>query len=72
MSLDIQEAFRVYIEVPFGKLGSLLDWCERNCTADWNYTEGGKEHWENETMFYGYQFLFESEKDYVAFTMWKK
>lgn len=72
MSLDTHEAFKVYIEVPFGKLGALLDWCERNCNADWSYTEDGKEHWEGDTLFYGYQFLFESEKDYVAFTVWKK
>jgi hypothetical protein len=50
----------------------MIEWCERNCVSDWRYSGETNEHWNGDTMFFGYEFFFESEKDYVAFLMWKK
>ena len=67
MSIDIPTALKANIDVQFGQLRSIIDWCERNCEAEYRYldidydSDAGR--WE---------FLFESEKDYVAFLMWKK
>jgi hypothetical protein len=67
MSIDIPTALKANIHIDYGELQPVLDWCERNCEAEYRYldidydSDAGR--WE---------FLFESEKDYVAFLMWKK
>lgn len=67
MSIDIPTAHKANIHIDYGELQPVLDWCERNCEAEYRYldidydSDAGR--WE---------FLFESEKDYVAFLMWKK
>ena len=67
MSIDIPTAHKANIHIEYGELQPVLDWCERNCEAEYRYldidydSDAGR--WE---------FLFESEKDYVAFLMWKK
>ena len=67
MSIDIPTALKANIHIEYGQLQPILDWCERNCEAEYRYldidydSDAGR--WE---------FLFESEKDYVAFLMWKK
>lgn len=69
MSINIPTAHKANIVVPYGSLQPVLDWCERNCEADYRYVDilAGDDsdagRWE---------FLFESEKDYVAFLMWQK
>lgn len=66
MSIDIPTAHRANVAVAFGELQPIVDWCERNCTSEWRYMEDINNQWN------GYEFFFESEKDYVAFLMWKK
>ena len=69
MSIDIPTAHKANINAPFGQLQPVLDWCDRNCEGDYRFVDlvDGQDsdtgRWE---------FLFESEKDYVAFLMWKK
>jgi hypothetical protein len=67
MSIDIPTALKANIHIDYGHLQPVLDWCERNCEAEYRYLDidydSDKGRWE---------FLFESEKDYVAFLMWKK
>lgn len=69
MSIDIPTAHKANISAPFGQLQPVLDWCERNCEGDYRFIDlvGDQDsaagHWE---------FLFESERDYVAFIMWQK
>lgn len=72
MSIDIQTAHKANIKVEFGQLTPMIEWCERNCVGDWQYSGETREHWDGNTMFYGYEFFFESDKDYVAFLMWQK
>ena len=66
MSINIPTAHRANIAPQHGELSSIVDWCERNCSSDWRFMEDVNNQWG------GYEFLFESEKDYVAFIMWKK
>lgn len=66
MSIDIPTAHRANVAVAFGELQPIVDWCERNCTSEWRYMEDINNQWN------GYEFFFESEKDYVAFLMWQK
>lgn len=66
MSINIPAAHKVNIEVPYGQLSQIVDWCERNCADDWRFMEDINNQWG------GYTFLFESERDYVAFLIWKK
>jgi hypothetical protein len=72
MSINIPTAHKANVAVEFGQLSSMIEWCERNCVSDWRMSGEATEQWNGDTMFYGYEFFFESEKDYVAFLMWKK
>lgn len=58
---------KIRIELDFGQLRPVLEWCERNCTGDWRYTED-----PNGGMYSSWIFLFDTDRDYVAFLMWKK
>lgn len=61
-------AFSTQIVVDFGHLGDIIHWCQNNCECNWKYdiiNMGGKEPGI-------YEFVFEDEKDYVKFLMWKK
>lgn len=66
MSINIPTAHRAKVALQYGELASIVDWCERNCSSDWRFMEDVNNQWG------GYEFLFESEKDYVAFLVWKK
>lgn len=66
MSINIPTAHKTNVSVAFGQLQSIVDWCERNCEGDWRYMEDINDQW------HGFEFFFESKKDYVAFLMWKK
>ena len=70
MSIDIPTALKANIDVQFGQLRSIIDWCERNCESDYRYSDINNP--ESASSTGRWEFLFESEKDYVAFLMWKK
>lgn len=75
MSTNTPTVHKVRISVPFGKLQSFIDWCDKNCTGEWKYMEdlgfaalqGQLFEQPNDWVF-----IFESERDCVAFTLWKK
>ena len=66
MSINIPTAHRANVTTQYGELSSIVDWCERNCSGDWRFMDDPNNQWG------GYDFFFESEKDYVAFLVWKK
>lgn len=64
MLLDL----KAEITIQFGELEPMVNWLKRNCVGEFGYqcldpagNTGGS-----------YQFYFESEKDLVAFKMWKQ
>ena len=59
--MQIEKYHSVDIFIPFGKLGSMLDWCKTNCSGDWKFSE--------ESDFY--TFYFENPQDCVTFKIWK-
>ncbi len=67
MSINIPTAFKSSIKIPFGELQSMLEWVDTNCVGEVKYMED-----PNGDMYNSWVFFFESERDYVAFLMWKK
>ena len=66
MSIDIPTAHTANVALAYGELQPIVDWCERNCTSDWKYMEDPTDQWNS------WQFFFESDRDYVAFMIWKR
>jgi len=64
MLLNTQNKIRVNLN--FGQLRHIIEWCERNCTGDWRYMED-----PNGDMYTSWVFFFENDRDYVAFKLWK-
>lgn len=69
MSINIPTAHRANIDVQYGQLQPIIDWCDRNCESDWRYVDLVG---DQDSATGRWEFLFESERDYVAFLMWKK
>lgn len=74
--------FSTTITIPFGKLGKVLRWCDTNCAGEWKYYDNPDSWFERSSSAFGspsvlptgsqeyrYQFLFENDKDLLAFTM---
>jgi hypothetical protein len=60
------------LTIPFGKLQSVLDWCNHNCEKDWVWTQSDTFYIppnKFNKVLYDYTFSFESEKDYLAFIL---
>jgi hypothetical protein len=66
MSINIPTAHRANVTVKHGELKPIIEWCERNCENEWKFME------DINDQFNGFEFFFESERDYVAFLMWNK
>jgi hypothetical protein len=58
----LQNTNNVSIKLDFGQLKSTIEWCKRNCTSEWYFSDNDNDSWV---------FMFESERDYVAFKLWK-
>lgn len=55
------------IDIAFGKLEELLDWCYANCRDQWTFSileDAGQEPGR-------YRFFFDSETDRINFILWK-
>lgn len=66
MSINIPTAYKIKVSLSYGELKPVIEWCERNCTGDWRFMEDPDNQWG------GYVFFFDTERDYVAFSMWNK
>lgn len=75
MSINIPTAYKSNIAIPYGDLNQTIKWCENNCINEWQFEEAqipyGDYRYKVKSGNY-YNFYFESEKDYVAFLVWKK
>ena len=61
-------SYNTSIELPYGKLGNIITWCQNNCERDWHFqvlNEAGNNPGK-------YSFMFDSEKDYINYLVWKK
>lgn len=66
MSLDIQN--KVKIDLKFGELKPLLNWCENNCVGEWAFMSlepAGISKGE-------YEFYFTNDDDKINFILWQK
>ena len=58
---------RIAINLKFGELQPIVEWCDRNCTDEWRYMED-----PDGEMYNSWIFFFNNERDYIAFMLWKK
>lgn len=73
MSISITTAYKTTVNLPYGTLKNVMEWCEKNCIADWKFDPVETSDFSKSLSFANqYKFYFESERDYVAFIMWKK
>jgi hypothetical protein len=68
MSINIPTAHKVKIHIPFGELKDHVNWCEGNLVGDWKFMED----YEADFPYNNYVFLFDLERDYIAYTLWMK
>lgn len=60
--------YKTHIDLPFGQLRPMIEWCQNHCTKDWRFdivNDAG-------SAYGSYRFEFESEKDFMTFLVWKK
>jgi hypothetical protein len=67
MSISLPTAYKVQLNIPYGELRPIVEWCDRNCSDDWRYMED-----PNGDMYNSWIFFFNTERDYVAFTFFNK
>jgi hypothetical protein len=79
MSINIKTAYKSNITIPYGNLRSMIDWCKDNCLSDWQFEEDYStakiphaSTYKHYIMSRTYNFYFQSDRDYFAFTLWKK
>jgi len=62
------DSFCTNIDIKFGGLAEMIEWCQTNCNGDWTYyvmASAGQQAGS-------YQFNFKNQTDYVNFILWKK
>lgn len=59
--------YKTRLKLKYGELTQYLDWCERNCIGKFRYMED-----PFGSMYDSWVFLFEDERDYITFLVWKK
>jgi hypothetical protein len=78
MFTSIPLKFKSKLTIPFGKLQSVIDWCEYNCRSEWSYTDNLPDWFSNiedprythiRDTFPLYTFMFDDERDYIAFML---
>lgn len=65
MSNPIREWYHTKVDIPYGRLGPIIDWCKRNCNSEWHFTESA------DVEQGAWQFYFKEEKDYINFVVWQ-
>jgi hypothetical protein len=66
--VSIDTNIKTEIIIDFGQLRPMIDWLERNCVGEWGYNcviPAGRDAGL-------YEFYFASDKDLVAFRIWKQ
>lgn len=59
------EKYNIDIDLPYGSLGQVVNWCINNCTGEWKFHE-------NIDKLDSYIFYFDDPKDYLTFLLAKK
>jgi hypothetical protein len=64
----IDTKFETTINIPYGKLKDIVDWCSNNCEGEWGYTVVDSAGY----IPGNYKFKFKEEKDFFTFLLWKQ
>ena len=62
------EQYNTDVELKFGELADMIDWCESHCHHAW-MIDIQREAGQDPGL---YQFRFSDERDYVTFLVWRK
>lgn len=57
------------IDVEFGKLSSIMEWCRTNCRSEWRVNDHASTFLLLLDFTQTYEFEFIDEKDYIAFML---
>lgn len=68
MYTNTKPKYSCKLPIPFGQLQETIDWCETNCTDEWNFSTDVP---LADRPPFDYIFQFASEQDYVAFSIWR-
>lgn len=71
---NICEIYTATVQVEFGKLSTIMDWCRQNCTGEWhisNYNAEGFNISERRLAQFEnwYSFDFDNERDFLTFNL---
>ena len=66
--VSIDTTYDTTIELPYGQLKPLIEWCQHNCEKNWYFDVINMVGEQSGS----YSFKFESERDYLIFLVWKK
>lgn len=69
MSNSMILPYKVNIDLPFGKLRPVVEWCTTNCMQNWAFDISDD---IGEKQMSSYDFRFESEKDYITFLVYQR
>lgn len=73
MLSNIQTTNQVPIDVEFGKLKDVMDWCRSNCSGDWHINEVNPGIYAYERpynlTYNHYVFEFKNESDLITFNL---
>ena len=60
--------YHANINLPYGQLGRVVNWCQDNCKSDWQFDVVEAADVQGGT----YQFTFRSDMDAVKFILWQQ
>lgn len=66
---EFKNSLQCELEVRFGNLDQIMEWCRDNCLHDWSVKEVMLSVDIKEKFSLWYEFSFQDEKDYIAFTI---
>ena len=69
LSEQTNQLYQTRVQLYYGQLGPVMDWCTRNCTDKWFVSESTDVVGQ---FTCNYKFLFESERDYINFMLFNK
>lgn len=71
MLQDIKTKYNVTLDVEYGSLSKIINWCDKNCIDEWSFND--QEFYPRSTIVENFwNFKFKNEQDCIMFSLkWK-